>query len=119
MAPSSALPIGASRALSASTLHQLDPINSAADQSSLLNSILALVDAPCGGGGKGQKDSEVWRAELGDEEGEKRVAESNVRGYIHVQSIDVAKKRMTVLAPAVGRLPSKTALIGSLDWQDA
>lgn len=119
MAPSSALPIGASRALSASTLHQLDPVNSAADQASLLNSVLALVDPPAGGGGKGQKDSEVWKSELGEAEGERQVAAATIRGFIHVQSIDAAKKRMTVLAPSAGRLPSKTALLGTLDWQDA
>lgn len=119
MAPSSALPIGASRALSTSTLHQLDPVNSAADQSALLHSVLALVDPPAGGGGKGQKDSEVWKDELGDDEGERQVAVAPIRGFVHVQSIDAAKKRMTVLAPSAGRLPSKTALLGSLDWQDA
>lgn len=115
VAPSSALPIGASRQLSASTLHQLDPVNSAADQAALLNSVLALVDPPCGGGGKGQKDSEVWRNELGDEQGEHAVAVSTIRGFVHVQAIDVAKKRMTVLAPSAGRLPSKTALLGVSD----
>ncbi|CAO1624693.1 unnamed protein product [Parajaminaea phylloscopi] len=119
MAPTSALPIGASRALSASTLHQLDPVNSAADQSALLHSVLALVEPPAGGGGKGQKDSEVWKTELGEGEGEAQVAVASIRGFVHVQSIDVAKKRMTVLAPSAGRLPSKTALLGSLDWQDA
>ncbi|PWN24647.1 hypothetical protein BDZ90DRAFT_234917 [Jaminaea rosea] len=121
MAPSSALPIGASRALSASTLTQLDPLNSAADQASLLNAVLALVDPPGtqGGGGKGQKDSEVWMGELGEEEGKRRLGTQTVRGFVHVQSIDVAKKRMTVLSPTQGRLPTKTALLGTLDWQDA
>ncbi|PWN20724.1 hypothetical protein BCV69DRAFT_312675 [Microstroma glucosiphilum] len=120
VAPSSALPIGSSRALSASTLHKLDPVNSQADQSLLLNSVLALIEPPGGGGGKGQKDSEVWKNEVGDDEvGEKEVARGTVRGWIHVGAIDTARKRVTILSPGMGRLPSKTALLGTLDWQDA
>lgn len=86
----------------------------------LLNSVLALIEPPGGGGGKGQKDSEVWKNEFGDDEvGEREVARGSIRGWIHVGAIDTARKRITILSPGMGRLPSKTALLGTLDWQDA
>lgn len=46
VAPSSALPIGAERALSEMQVVKLDPVNSSSDLSMLLQSVLALVETP-------------------------------------------------------------------------
>ncbi|EPQ29518.1 uncharacterized protein PFL1_02737 [Pseudozyma flocculosa PF-1] len=111
MAPSSALPIGAQRTVTQTQLVKLDPTNSAADQSSLLNSVLALVQPPRGGGGAGQPDS---IQEPDDDE----ILGAPILGFVHVADIDTVRKKITVLSPMAGRLPSKTAILGSLDWHD-
>ncbi|KAL4401551.1 Cleavage polyadenylation factor subunit Clp1 [Malassezia pachydermatis] len=46
VAPSSALPIGAERALSELQVVKLDPTNNSSDLSSLLHSVLALIEPP-------------------------------------------------------------------------
>lgn len=111
LAPSSALPIGASRTVTETQLVKLDPTNSAADQSSLLHSVLALIQPPRGGGGAGQPDSSTNPT---DDE----IIGAPILGFVHVADIDTARKKITVLSPSTGRLPSKTAILGSLDWQD-
>ena len=114
MAPSSALPIGASRAVTATQLVKLDPSTSSIDQSQLLHSVLALVQPPRGGGGPGVADSKVEPPPSDDE-----ILGAPILGFVHVADIDTVRKKITVLSPSPGRLPSKTALIGTLDWQDA
>ncbi|KAJ1026949.1 hypothetical protein NDA16_002242 [Ustilago loliicola] len=111
LAPSSALPIGASRTVTETQLVKLDPTNSAADQSSLLHSVLALIQPSRGGGGAGQPDSSTNPT---DDE----IIGAPILGFIHVADIDTVRKKITVLSPSTGRLPSKTAILGSLDWQD-
>lgn len=111
LAPSSALPIGASRTVTETQLVKLDPTNSAADQTSLLHSVLALIQPPRGGGGAGQPDSSTNPT---DDE----IIGAPILGFVHVADIDTVRKKITVLSPSAGRLPSKTAIIGSLDWQD-
>ncbi|KAJ9479534.1 mRNA cleavage and polyadenylation factor CLP1 [Pseudozyma hubeiensis] len=111
LAPSSALPIGASRTITETQLVKLDPTNSAADQTSLLHSVLALIQPPRGGGGAGQPDSSTNPT---DDE----IIGAPILGFVHVADIDTVRKKITVLSPSAGRLPSKTAIIGSLDWQD-
>jgi polyribonucleotide 5'-hydroxyl-kinase len=113
-APSSALPIGASRTVTETQLVKLDPINSTTDQAHLLHSILALVQPPRGGGGPGVPDSQVDPPPTDDE-----LLGAPILGFIHVSDIDLIRKKITVLSPSPGRLPSKTALIGTLDWQDS
>ncbi|WFD07716.1 polynucleotide 5'-hydroxyl-kinase [Malassezia vespertilionis] len=63
IAPSSALPIGAERAMDGLQVVKLDPVNSASDLSSLLHSVLVLVEPPRGGGEPGKPDSECERTE--------------------------------------------------------
>ncbi|SNX87203.1 Protein CLP1 [Melanopsichium pennsylvanicum] len=111
LAPSSALPIGASRTVTETQLVKLDPTNSAADQTSLLHSVLALVQPPRGGGGAGQPDSSTNPT---DDE----IIGAPILGFVHVADIDTVRRKITVLSPSTGRLPSKTAILGSLDWQD-
>ena len=77
VAPSSALPIGAERAVSELQVVKLDPVNSSNDLSSLLHSILALVEPPRGGGGPGKPDSS---AEPTDDE----LLGASVLGFLQV-----------------------------------
>ncbi|KAN0065036.1 Cleavage polyadenylation factor subunit clp1 [Thecaphora frezii] len=111
LAPSSALPIGAQRTVTETQLVKLDPAHSASDQSALLNSVLALIQPPRGGGGAGQPDSVQ---EPKDDE----ILGAPVLGFVHVADLDLVRKKMTVLSPMAGRLPSKTAILGTLDWHD-
>lgn len=112
-APSSALPIGAQSVSSATQLVKLDHANSAIDQSNLLHSILAIIQPPRGGGGPGVADSKVDPPPTDDE-----LLGAPVLGFVHIAEVDATRKKITVLSPSPGRLPSKTALIGTLDWQD-
>lgn len=79
MAPSSALPIGASRSVTSTQLIKLDPAASTMDQSQLLHSILALVQAPRGGGGPGIADSKVEPPPTDDE-----ILGAHILGFVHV-----------------------------------
>lgn len=79
MAPSSALPIGAARVVTATQLIKLDPSTSAIDQSQLLHSVLALVQAPRGGGGPGVADSKVEPPPSDDE-----ILGAPILGFVHV-----------------------------------
>lgn len=79
LAPSSALPIGAARVVTATQLIKLDPANSTIDQSLLLHSVLALIQAPRGGGGPGVADSKVEPAPSDDE-----ILGAPILGFIHV-----------------------------------
>ncbi|KAI3627424.1 CLP1 [Malassezia furfur] len=108
IAPSSALPIGAERVVSELQVVKLDPVNSSSDTSSLLHSIVALVDVP--------SDVELNEDGLPSE---MSLLRAGVLGFIHVSEIDTNRKKMTVLSPKPGKLPTKTALIGNLHWQDA
>ena len=38
---------------------------------------------------------------------------------IRSSAIDTVKKKVTLLSPLPGRLPRKTLLLASLDWQDS
>lgn len=77
LAPSSALPIGASRTVTETQLVKLDPTNSTADQTTLLHSVLALVQPPRGGGGAGQPDSSTNPT---DDE----IIGAPILGFVHV-----------------------------------
>lgn len=101
IAPSSALPIGAERVVSELQVVKLDPVNSSSDTSSLLHSIVALVDVP--------SDVELNEDGLPSE---MSLLRAGVLGFIHVSEIDTNRKKMTVLSPKPGKLPTKTALIG-------
>ncbi|KAF9014076.1 Pre-mRNA cleavage complex II protein Clp1-domain-containing protein [Cyathus striatus] len=100
MAPSSALPIGATRVVSEM---QPVPVNPAMPGSGLLNSVLAIMAPP------NADENERY-----DEE----ILDLTVTGFIIVTSLDIPHKKMTVLAPNQGSVLGKTAILGSFEWQD-
>ncbi|KAF8590063.1 Clp1-domain-containing protein [Ramaria rubella] len=97
MAPTSALPIGASRVVSEMQPVLVDPAQSG---SGLLNAVLALlVPSEC--------------APTDD-----MLLDSDVSGFLIVMSVDTNARQMTVLSPGPGSLQGRIALIGSLEWQE-
>ncbi|KAJ3712227.1 Pre-mRNA cleavage complex II protein Clp1-domain-containing protein [Lentinula raphanica] len=100
MAPSSALPIGATRVVSEMQPVLVDP---AQPGSGLLNAILAVL-APYH-----PDPNERYNEELLD---------LTVVGFIVVTNLDIPHKKMTVLSPTQGSLVGKTAIVGSFEWQE-
>jgi len=100
MAPSSALPVGAARAISELQPVPVDPTQKG---SGLLNAVLALLSPPA------SDESERY-----DEE----VLDLTVAGFLVVNALDFHSKKMTVLAPGQGSLVGRTCLVGSFEWQD-
>lgn len=124
MAPSSALPIGASRAVSELLPLHVDP---SSPSSGVLNSVLALLASTA-------SDGEQYDEELVD---------LPVRGFIIVYvnhasnaptgprrdndvgfarrfrtAIDISNRKMTILSPTSGTFTGQTAVIASIDWQE-
>ncbi|KAJ3780149.1 Pre-mRNA cleavage complex II protein Clp1-domain-containing protein [Lentinula aff. detonsa] len=100
MAPSSALPIGATRVVSEMQPVLVDP---AQPGSGLLNAVLAVL-APYH-----PDENERYDEELLD---------LTVLGFIVVTNLDIPHKKMTVLSPTQGSLVGKTAIVGSYEWQE-
>jgi len=100
MAPSSALPIGASRTVSEMLPVRVDPSQRS---SGLFNALLALL-AP----------GPVPAAELSNEQ----ILDLDVVGFVLVSSIDMANRKMTILSPNPGSLAGRVAIVGSFEWQD-
>ncbi|EIM90343.1 Clp1-domain-containing protein [Stereum hirsutum FP-91666 SS1] len=100
MAPSSALPIGATRTVSEMQPVRVDP---SSPGSGLLNAVLALLAPP-------HQDE----AERYDEE----VLDLHVVGFLAVTNIDIQNRRMTILSPSSASLSGRTAIIGSFEWSE-
>ncbi|KAJ3517404.1 hypothetical protein NLJ89_g521 [Agrocybe chaxingu] len=100
MAPSDALPVGATRTVSEMQPVAVDP---ASPGSGLLNAVLALMSP--------QNPDENERY---DEE----ILDLTVVGILVVTHIDMAKRKLTVLAPNRGSLSGKSAIVGTFEWQD-
>ncbi|PSS31060.1 hypothetical protein PHLCEN_2v2392 [Hermanssonia centrifuga] len=100
MAPTSALPIGATRVVSEMQPLLVDP---AQPGSGLYNAVLALLAPP------NPDESERY-----DEE----ILDLHVVGFIVVTAIDIPNKRMTVLAPSQGSLAGRIVILGSFEWQE-
>ncbi|KDE02495.1 hypothetical protein MVLG_06947 [Microbotryum lychnidis-dioicae p1A1 Lamole] len=98
-APDSALPIGFGRTVGDLDLVPLD-LEASNVQSSLLFRLLGIPQAL-----EGSEEAEV--------------VGRPVLGWVYVSAIDQVKKKMTLLSPLPGRLPRKTLILGSIDWQDA
>ncbi|KAF8463804.1 Pre-mRNA cleavage complex II protein Clp1-domain-containing protein [Gautieria morchelliformis] len=98
MAPTSALPIGASRVVSEMQPVVVDPAQSG---SGLMNAVLALLTQ----GEDGLLDDTA-------------VLDRDVAGFLIVMSIDASARQMTILSPGPGSLQGRVALIGSLEWQE-
>lgn len=96
LAPSSALPLGATRKIDSSKLTKVTELI----PSQLLYSILAVVRTP--------SDSDLNEFE--------DALTAPVAGFLHVLEVDEGKQTLTVLAPCPGALPSKFLLLASLKW---
>ena len=120
MAPTSALPVGATRVVSEM---QPLPVDPAQPGSGLYNAVLALAAPP-----------NPDEAERYDEE----ILDLNVLGFavmfvlflplpLNIQltsynhdrtSLDLPTRRMTVLSPTQGSLTGRTAIVGSFEWHE-
>jgi len=100
MAPTSALPIGATRVVSEM---QPLPVDPAQPGSGLYNAVLALLAPP------NPDESERY-----DEE----VLDLPAVGFLVVTALDIPNKRMTILSPSQGSLVGRTTIVGSFEWQE-
>ncbi|KAN0112150.1 Pre-mRNA cleavage complex II protein Clp1 domain containing protein [Russula decolorans] len=101
MAPSSALPIGATR-----TVNEMQPItlDPASPGSGLLNAIIALLALP----------THPEETERYDEE----VLDLPVSGFLAVTNMDVPNRKLTILSPSPGTFAGRTAVMGSFEWSE-
>ena len=99
LAPSSALPLGATRRIDSSKLTRVTELV----PSQLLYSILAVVRTP-----GNEFDSDEFEEAL----------TAPVAGFLHVLEVsgEGGNQTLTVLAPCPGNLPSKFLLLSSLKW---
>ncbi|XP_020592134.1 protein CLP1 homolog [Phalaenopsis equestris] len=47
-----------------------------------------------------------------------QIISSNIAGFLYVTEIDVESKRITLLAPCPGELPSRLLIMGTLKWSE-
>ncbi|KAF8503385.1 Clp1-domain-containing protein [Russula emetica] len=101
MAPSSALPIGATR-----TVNEMQPIilDPTSPGSGLLNAIVALLALP-------MHPEEIERY---DEE----VLDLPVSGFLAITNMDVPNRKLTILSPSPGTFAGRTAVMGSFEWSE-
>ncbi|KAG8900998.1 Cleavage polyadenylation factor subunit clp1 [Tulasnella sp. 403] len=105
MAPSSALPIGATRVIT-----ELEPTSVDLRSPGLLNTLLALMPI--------QPNQTAGAIKAEDEYSNDELITSDVAGFVLVTAVDAAKDKLTILSPNPGSLIGRTAIIGSLEWQD-
>ncbi|KAJ9093607.1 hypothetical protein QFC19_008274 [Naganishia cerealis] len=160
-APSSALPMGSTRVLSATRLTRVDP-SAPANVHRLHNAVLGLVivsegdkreDLPPkkGRSGEAVKQEDSAAATIdghGDTSSVKQEGEADVKteenaegdneeedededeepiwkedigwrevcGFLTITKIDTAKRKYELLTPSPGRLPSRVAIAGNVEW---
>ncbi|KAG6876795.1 Cleavage polyadenylation factor subunit clp1 [Termitomyces sp. T159_Od127] len=113
MAPSSALPIGATRVVSEMQPVLVDPSQPG---SGLLNAVLGVLAPPKPDENK-QYDEEIL--DLAVMGFIIVCVQSNPRCLLQIFThLDIPHKRMTILAPNQGSVAGKTAVVGSFEWQD-
>ncbi|KAJ8700040.1 Cleavage polyadenylation factor subunit clp1 [Pleurotus ostreatus] len=100
MAPTSALPIGATRAVSEMQPVRIDPSQPG---SRLQNAILAVLISPT------TDENERY-----DEE----ILDLPAMGFLVVTNIDIPGRKMTILSPNQGSVIGKMAVIGTFEWQE-
>ncbi|KAI7949079.1 hypothetical protein MJO28_007900 [Puccinia striiformis f. sp. tritici] len=105
LVPSSALPIGATRSIKATSLTKVDPDNPRS-MSNILNLVLSIPQAE-------------WDGLDPESDAAFEACSGPSLGFIHLSSIDVKNRKYTILSPLPGRLPRKTAIGGSLEWMDS
>ncbi len=96
--PTSALPIGADRQISDTSLVKID------NYAILLNTILAVSNADL-------------PADAQDKD-ELQLAETNIAGFFYVSYVDEKNKRLTILAPNPGKLPKRYLWLSTLRWAE-
>ncbi|GAA5886512.1 hypothetical protein JCM6882_001667 [Rhodosporidiobolus microsporus] len=99
-APSSALPLGATRLTRDTELVEVD-LEAPGAAREVVNKVLAVPMA----------EEET--------EGQEKVVKGPVMGFVWVSALDQAKKKITLLSPLPGRLPRKTLIVGGIDWVDS
>ncbi|EGG21382.1 pre-mRNA cleavage complex subunit [Cavenderia fasciculata] len=87
-APSSALPIGAQSVIDPLQLQEVTP------STDMIHSILAVSYT----------------------KSKQSILKSNIAGFLYVTEVNLETKKMTVLAPCPGLIPSKFLLMGTLKW---
>jgi polyribonucleotide 5'-hydroxyl-kinase len=100
LAPSSALPVGALRTVSEMQPIVVDPSRPG---SGLLNSVLALL-APFNPDPNERYDEEIL--------------DLPVVGFLIVTNLDIPNKKMTILSPSPISFAGRTAIRGSIEWQE-
>ncbi|KAJ2076908.1 Cleavage polyadenylation factor subunit clp1 [Coemansia sp. RSA 988] len=96
VAPSSTLPLGEARKLSATSVSPVVP------DESLAHSVLAVTAAPV------PDDSETAVDAVG----------LQVVGFVNVTKVDMERRRLIVLSPVPGRLPKQVLLFGNTRWME-
>jgi polyribonucleotide 5'-hydroxyl-kinase len=91
LAPSSALPLGATRKVTETRTSRVEP-----SKAVLLYSILGCSYA------------------TGDDED--HLTDANCAGFVHVTGVDEQRRHITVLSPCPGKLPSTFLILGSIKW---
>ncbi|GAA5995629.1 cleavage polyadenylation factor subunit CLP1 [Rhodotorula paludigena] len=99
-APTSALPLGATRLTRDTELVEVD-LEGPRAANEVVNRILAVPMAE------------------EERDGQEKVVKGPVMGFVWVSALDKEKKKITLLSPLPGRLPRKTLVLGGLDWVDA
>ncbi|KAI9606350.1 hypothetical protein KEM48_001893 [Puccinia striiformis f. sp. tritici PST-130] len=97
LVPSSALPIGATRSIKATSLTKVDPDNPRS-MSNILNLVLSIPQAE-------------WDGLDPESDAAFEACSGPSLGFIHLSSIDVKNRKYTILSPLPGRLPRKTAIV--------
>jgi len=101
MAPSSALPIGATRTVNEMQPISLDP---ASPGSGLLNAIVALLALPTH-----PEEMERYHEE---------VLDLPVSGFLAITNLDMHNRKLTILSPSPGTFAGRTAIVGSFEWSE-
>ncbi|TKA53587.1 hypothetical protein B0A53_03878 [Rhodotorula sp. CCFEE 5036] len=99
-APSSALPLGATRLTRDTELVEVD-LDGPRAASEVVNRILAVPMAE------------------EERDGQEKVVRGPVMGFVWVSALDKDKKKITLLSPLPGRLPRKNLIVGSVDFVDS
>ncbi|KAH8826944.1 Pre-mRNA cleavage complex II protein Clp1-domain-containing protein [Flagelloscypha sp. PMI_526] len=105
MAPSSALPIGASRVLSEMQPVLIDPTQPG---SGLLNAVAAIVAFP----------PENPNTTEGTHLEENQLIDTTVAGFIVITQVDIPNRKFTVLTPNTSSIVGRTAIVGTFEWSD-
>lgn len=104
LAPTSALPLGATRKIDTSKLTKVSELSAA----QLLYSILGIVaqEAVVAGSDGSEKISDAFED----------ASCASMAGFVHVIDVDESAQTLTVLSPCPGAFPSKFLLLSSLKW---